>query len=103
MSYLSLSYPSLIRKRYPFTAGLTAVERVFQSSDGEAQPRTHDLPATFITEPLQPLDNGTSLSTYIPCLFGYKACFPFQNNPRNLDPSYKTDLDFGIVWKRIPI
>ena len=38
---LLLPYPSLIRKRYPFTAGLT--ERVFQSSHGEAQPRTHAL------------------------------------------------------------
>ena len=37
----SLPNPSLIRKRYPFTAGLT--ERVFQSSHGTAQPRTHAL------------------------------------------------------------
>ena len=36
---LSLPYPSLIRKRFPFTAGLT--ERVFQSPHGEAEPRTH--------------------------------------------------------------
>ena len=38
---LSLPYPSLIRKRYPFTAGL--IERVFQSSQRESQPRTHPL------------------------------------------------------------
>ena len=38
---LSLPYPSLIRKRYPFTAGLT--ERVFQSPHGEAEPRTHTI------------------------------------------------------------
>ena len=30
-----------------FTAGLT--ERVFQSSDGQAQVQTHDLPETFCT------------------------------------------------------
>ena len=36
---LSLPYPSLIRKRYPFSAGLT--ERVFQSPHGVAEPRTH--------------------------------------------------------------
>ena len=36
---LSLPYPSLIRKRYPFSAGLT--ERVFQSPHGAAEPRTH--------------------------------------------------------------
>ena len=36
---ISLPYPSLIRKRYPFSAGLT--ERVFQSPHGAAEPRTH--------------------------------------------------------------
>ena len=36
---LSLPYPFLIRKRYPFSAGLT--ERVFQSPHGAAEPRTH--------------------------------------------------------------
>ena len=46
---VALSLPD--SKMYPLTVGLT--ESVFQSSDGEAQPRTHDLPATFctITEP----------------------------------------------------
>ena len=34
-------------KGYPFTAGLT--ESVFQSSDGEAQARFHDIPAIFCT------------------------------------------------------
>ena len=30
----------------------------------------------------------------IPYFFGYKTgCFSFQNNPKDLDPSYKTDLD----------
>ena len=27
--------------------------------------------------------------------------FPFQNNLQDLDPSYKSDLDFGIVLKEI--
>ena len=30
----------------------------------------------------------------IPYFFAYKTVFfSFQNNPKNLDPSYKTDLD----------
>ena len=36
----------------------------------------------------------------LPYLFVYKTgVFPFQNNPQNLDSSYKTNLDFGIVYK----
>ena len=34
-------------------------------------------------------------------LYRYKAViissFFFRNNPKTLDPSYKTDLDFGMV------
>ena len=41
IALLSLAYPSLIRKRYPFTPGL--IERVFQSPHGEAEHRTHAL------------------------------------------------------------
>ena len=26
-----------------------------------------------------------------------QSFFSFQNNPKNLDPPYKMDLDFGIV------
>ena len=37
--------------------------------------------------------------------FGYKTVFPFQNNPKDLDPSYKMDLDLwdclGSVKTRI--
>ena len=34
------------------------------------------------------------VSSYIPYFFGYKTdFFSFQNNPKNLDPSYKMDLD----------
>ena len=32
--------------------------------------------------------------THLPYFFGYKTdFFSFQNNPHNLDPSYKMDLD----------
>ena len=75
---LSLHYPSLSRKRYPFTAGLT--ERVFQSSHGEAQARTQRLSA------LQPSQFSASQSLYwlIFCLFSvllrpwYKATVMFE-------------------------
>ena len=29
----------------------------------------------------------------LPYFLGYKKDFSFQNNPKDLDPSYKTDLD----------
>ena len=35
----------------------------------------------------------------LPYFFGYKTeFFSFQNNPKDLDPSYKTDLD---LWDRL--
>ena len=38
---------------------------------------------------------------HIPLLFGSKTeFFPFQNNSRNLDPSYKTDLEFTHSFVR---
>ena len=34
----------------------------------------------------------------LPYFFGYKMeFFSFQNNPKNLDPSYKMNQIFGIV------
>ena len=30
-----------------------------------------------------------------------RLCFAFQNNPKNLDPSYKTDLDLWDCLGRI--
>ena len=30
----------------------------------------------------------------------YVKGFPLQNNPKNLDPSYKMDLDFGDCLKK---
>ena len=36
--------------------------------------------------------------------FAYKTeCFSFQNNPKNLDPSYKTDLDFWDCLGRVKL
>ena len=38
----------------------------------------------------------------LPYFFGYKTeFFSFQNNPKNLDPSYKTDLDLWDCFGRI--
>ena len=34
------------------------------------------------------------------CVVRYKMYFFFQNNPKNLDPSYKTDLDFWDCFGR---
>ena len=37
--------------------------------------------------------NKNSQQNRIPYFFGYKTeLFSFQNNPKDLDPSYKTDL-----------
>ena len=38
----------------------------------------------------------------IPYFFTYKTVFfAFQNNPKNLDPSYKTDLDLWDYLRRV--
>ena len=38
--------------------------------------------------------NTAYIKVNIPYFFGYKTkFFSFQNNPKDLDPSYKTDLD----------
>ena len=38
------------------------------------------------------------LYSQIPHLLGYKRwVLPFQNNPKNLDLPYKTDVDFGDI------
>ena len=37
----------------------------------------------------------TAKNHLLPYFSAYKMeAFPFQNKPKNLDPSYKTDLDF---------
>ena len=41
---------------------------------------------------------------HIPYFLGYKKeFFPFQNNPINLDPSYKTDLDLWNCLGRVKL
>ena len=40
----------------------------------------------------------------LPYLFGYKTgFFSFQNNPKGLDPSYKTDLDLSDCLGRVKL
>ena len=40
----------------------------------------------------------------IPYFFGYKTeVFFFQSNPKNLDPSYKIDLDFWDCLGRVKL
>ena len=37
----------------------------------------------------------------LPYFFGYKTeFFSFQNNPKNLDPSYKMDLDLWRLFRK---
>ena len=41
---------------------------------------------------------------YLPYFFGYKTeFFPFQNNPKNLDPSYKTYLNLWDCLGKIKL
>ena len=47
---------------------------------------------------LPPLVNAGQL---LPYFFGYNAkMFSFQNSPKNLDPSYKTDLDLLGLFRK---
>ena len=40
----------------------------------------------------------------IPYFFGYKTeFFSFQNNPKDLGPSYKTDLDLSDCLGRVKL
>ena len=40
----------------------------------------------------------------IPYFFGYKSeIFSFQNNPKNLDPSYQMDLDLWDCLGRVKL
>ena len=40
----------------------------------------------------------------IPYFFGYKmGLFSFHNNPKNLDPSYKMDLDLWDCLGRVKL
>ena len=45
-----------------------------------------------------------TVSLCLPYFFGYKTeFFSFQNNPKNLDPSYKTDLHFWECLGRVKL
>ena len=35
----------------------------------------------------------------LPYFFDKTELFSLQNNPKNQDPSCKTDIQFGIVWE----
>ena len=39
--------------------------------------------------------------SFILYFFGYKTVFPSENNPKNLDLSYKTDLDLWDCLGRV--
>ena len=39
----------------------------------------------------------------VPYFFGYKTDFSFQNNPKDLDPSSKTDLDLWDCLGRVKL
>ena len=44
------------------------------------------------------------LTTVIPYFFGYKTeIFSFQSNPKDLDPSSKTDLDLWDCLGRVKL
>ena len=41
---------------------------------------------------------------HVPYFFGYKTdFFSFQNNPKDLDPSFKTDLDLWDCLGRVKL
>ena len=47
---------------------------------------------------------GLNISLLLPYFFGYEIeCFSFQNNPKSLDPSYKTDLDLWDCLGRVKL
>ena len=47
-----------------------------------------------------PSDSITSVKQ-LPYFFGYKTdYFSFQNNPKDLDPSFKTDLDLWDCFRK---
>ena len=49
----------------------------------------------------RPLKTENSSWGHTPYFFGYKTVFSYQNNPKNLDPSYKTDLDLQNCFGRV--
>ena len=52
---------------------------------------------------IERLGSFTPFST-VPYFFGYKtSVFSFQNNPKDLDPSYKMDLDLWDCLGRVKL
>ena len=50
------------------------------------------------------INEGLMQNFDIPYFFGYKTeFFSFQNNPKNLDPSYKMDLDLLDCLGRVKL
>ena len=49
--------------------------------------------------------NTECVTIFLSYFFGYKMefFFSFQNNPKNLDPSYKTDLDLWDCLGRVEL
>ena len=39
----------------------------------------------------------------VPYFFGYKEFLSFQNSPKDLDPSYKMDLDLWDCLERVKL
>ena len=61
-----------------------------------------DWEESFITSHSTQKNKASLKIVHVPYFLGYKTdFFSFQNNPKDLDPSYKTDLDhwdcFGII------
>ena len=49
-------------------------------------------------------ERGTTCFCRVPYFFGYKTeFFSFQNNPKDLDPSYKMDLDLLDCLGRVKL
>ena len=45
-----------------------------------------------------------TVTNYLPYFFGYKTeLISFQNDPKNLDLSYKTDLHLWDCWVRVKL
>ena len=47
--------------------------------------------------------NHTEEAVSLPYFFGYKTVFSFQNNPKDLDPSCKMDLDLWDCLGRVKL
>ena len=61
-------------------------------------------PFSLVERKLCSLGRGRIRNEKIPYFFGYKTeFFPFQNKPKNLDPSFKMDLDYWDCLGRLKL